>query len=303
MPVSLLLQALIAIFFIAFYSSPAAAQTLQAVPDLTARVIDQTQTLSATESLALESRLSALEQETGAQIVVLMVPTTAPEDIASYANRVANAWKIGRKGIGDGLLLLVAKHDRKVRIEVAKSLEGAIPDLAAKRVIDDAITPQFRQGRFADGLTAGIAQVAALIRHESLPLPEAAPATTSTQSSHGFGWADLGIFLFFAVPLCAVVARAIFGRALGAFLVGLATGFLASLLTDSYALATLAGFIGMLWGALIPAGSGLGAASSRSPPSGSSSSSSDGWGSSGGSGDFSSGGGGDFGGGGASGDW
>lgn len=139
--------------------------------------------------MALESRLSALEQETGAQIVVLMVPTTAPEDIASYANRVANAWKIGRKSIGDGLLLLVAKHDRKVRIEVAKSLEGAIPDLAAKRVIDDAITPHFRQGRFADGLTAGIAQVAALIRQEALPLPQTAPASTSTRSSHGFGWA------------------------------------------------------------------------------------------------------------------
>ena len=122
MPVSIYLRALIAILFIAFQPISVFAQGLQAVPALTARVIDQTSTLSAAESAALETRLSAFEQETGAQVVVLIVPTTAPEDIASYANRVANTWKIGRKDVGDGLLLLVAKQDRKIRIEVAKSL-------------------------------------------------------------------------------------------------------------------------------------------------------------------------------------
>lgn len=197
---------------------------IQAVPALTARVIDQTSTLSAAESSALESRLSAFEQETGAQVVVLMVMTTAPEDIASYANRVANTWKIGRKDVGDGLLLLVAKQDRKIRIEVAKSLEGAVPDLAAKRVIDEAITPHFKQGRFAAGIDAAISQISALIRSESLPAPTA-DSVASAAPSQGFSWTDIGIFLFFAVPVSAAVARSVFGPVFGVLLVGLGTGF------------------------------------------------------------------------------
>ena len=114
----------------------------------------------------------AFEQTKGTQIAILMVPTTQPEDIASYANRVGNAWKIGRKGMGDGVLLVVAKDDRKVRIEVAKTLEGAIPDLAAKQIIDEAITPNFRKGDFAGGLHAGVDQLIARITGEALPAPE-----------------------------------------------------------------------------------------------------------------------------------
>src|SRR5690606_17847678 len=102
---------------------------------------------------ALEARLAALEREAGAQLVVLMVPSTAPEDIAAYAHRVADTWKVGRREVGDGLLIVVAKNDRRVRIEVAKTLEGAIPDLMAFRVIDERITPAFRAGDFAGGLS------------------------------------------------------------------------------------------------------------------------------------------------------
>lgn len=303
MPVIIYLRALIAILFIAFQPTPVFGQGVQAVPALTARVIDQTSTLSAAESSALESRLSAFEQETGAQVVVLMVMTTAPEDIASYSNRVANTWKIGRKNVGDGLLLLVAKQDRKIRIEVAKSLEGAVPDLAAKRVIDEAITPHFKQGRFAAGLDAAISQISALIRSESLPAPNADSAVSAATPSPGFSWTDIGIFLFFAVPVGAAVARAVFGPVFGVLLVGLGTGFLAYLFTRSYLLATFAGLLGWVWAAISSAGSGAGSGSSRRStpwPGGSSSGS---WSSSGSSGDFGSGGGGDFGGGGASGDW
>lgn len=300
MPVIVYLRALIAILFIACQFPSVFAQGIQAVPALTARVIDQTSTLSAAESSALESRLSAFEQETGAQVVVLMVMTTAPEDIASYANRVANTWKIGRKDVGDGLLLLVAKQDRKIRIEVAKSLEGAVPDLAAKRVIDEAITPHFKQGRFAAGIDAAISQISALIRSESLPAPTA-DSVASTAPSQGFSWTDIGIFLFFAVPVGAAVARAVFGPVFGVLLVGLGTGFLAYLFTRSYLLAAFAGLLGWVWGALSSAGSGPGSSRHSTPWSAGSSSGS--WSGSGSSSDFGSGGGGDFGGGGASGDW
>ena len=129
---------------------PAApALAVQAVPALSARVIDQTGTLRAEQLRALEARLQAFEQAKGTQIVVLMVPTTAPEDIVDYTQRVGDAWKIGRKEVGDGLLVVIAKSDRTLRIATSKTLEGAVPDLAARQVIDRAMTPRFREGDFA----------------------------------------------------------------------------------------------------------------------------------------------------------
>src|SRR5688572_16195821 len=162
----------------------AQAQGLLPVPALNARVIDQTGTLDAIQRQGLEDKLAAFEKEKGTQLVMLMVPTTQPEDIASYANRVGNAWKIGRKEVGDGVLVVVAKDDRRVRIEVAKTLEGAIPDLAARQIIEDAITPNFRKGDFAAGLHAAIDQLSARITGEALPAPKA-PARTS---GPGFDW-------------------------------------------------------------------------------------------------------------------
>jgi len=285
-------KALVAIFFIAFAVPAALSQPLQPIPALTARAIDQTATLSAAELTALESRLGTFERESGTQVVVLMIATTAPEDIAAYANRVANDWKIGRKGVGDGLLLIVAKQDRKLRIEVAKSLEGAIPDLAARQIIEDAITPPFKQGHYASGIEAGLGQLFARIRGEALPQPDPAQ---SAGRSQGFDWMDLGVFLFFAVPVGSMIARAMMGRTLGTLAVGAGTGLLAYLVTASLGVAIAAAFAAMLWGLISQGSRGLGGWS------GGSGSSSSGGDSSGGG--FSSGGGGDFGGGGASGDW
>jgi uncharacterized protein len=145
------------------------------VPELTARVIDQTGTLSPGDLQSLSEQLKKLEDETGAQVAVLMVATTAPEDIAAYAWRVASSWKLGRKDIGDGSLIVVAKNDRRMRIEVARKLEGAIPDIQAARIIDGAMKPRFRADDYAGGLSAAIEQMSLLIHGEKLPAPQSQP--------------------------------------------------------------------------------------------------------------------------------
>ena len=270
--------------------TPAFAQL--AVPALTAHVVDSTGTLSAEQVQQLDGKLSAFEQSSGAQVVVLLVPTTQPEDISSYANRVANTWKIGRKEIGDGLLLVVAKNDRKVRIEVAKTLEGAVPDLAAKRIINQAITPRFKQGDFAGGLEAGVELVMKLISGEALP----EPAAESRPAKSGFDWTNLFVFAFIAVPVVGGIARKILGPKLGSLATGGVVGLLAMLLTSSLliaGLAALAALVFTLFSNLF-----LNTSSASWGTGG-------GWGAGGrgGGGGFGSGGGGDFGGGGASGDW
>jgi uncharacterized protein len=176
MPLALLQKAQSALLFIVLLAGiailsvgsvwAAAAPTggVQPVPPLTARVIDQTGTLTSSASQSLEAQLASVEKSTGAQIVVLMVPSTAPEDIASYANRVGRSSRRCRRDVGDGILVLVAKNDRRARIEVAKSLEGAVPDLAASAIIDEAMTPAFRRGDFAGGIAAAITRLDGRIR-------------------------------------------------------------------------------------------------------------------------------------------
>jgi uncharacterized protein len=285
----------------------AMAQGLAAIPALTSHVIDTTATLDASQKQLLDDKLKQFEQQKGTQIVVLMVATTAPEDIASYANRVGNTWKIGRKDMGDGLLLVVAKSDRTVRIEVAKTLEGAIPDLAAKRIIDGAITPNFKAGQFAAGLDAATNQMMSLVSGEALPEPAAVPH--SAVDNMGFQWTDLAIFLFFAVVIGGRIARSVLGGKLGALVTGGTVGAMALFVTASLLLAGVAAFLALVVTLLMGnarLGNGalgaLGGLSGRRGGYGSSGSS--GWsGGSGGGGGFSSGGGGDFGGGGASGSW
>ncbi len=275
------------------------AQDLQAIPRLSAHVIDTTGTLQAAQSQALEAKLAAFEKARGAQIVMLMVPTTLPEDITDYAQRVGDAWKIGRKDIGDGLLLVVAKNDRKVRIATTKTLEGALPDLATKRIIDGAITPRFKQGDFAGGLDAAADQIMAGISGENLPAPEAA---RSTGSNGGFKWTDMAVFLFFAVPIGARVLSSIFGRKLGAVVTGGGVGVLAWLFTSSLVIAGGAAAVAVVF-ALI---AGLGALGNLGGSMGSGRGGGFGGGGFGGGrggGGFSSGGGGNFGGGGSSGSW
>ncbi|TAM43896.1 MAG: YgcG family protein [Burkholderiaceae bacterium] len=288
---------LFTIFFIVFglFATASQAQSLQPVPALAAHVIDNTGTLTDAQRQGLETKLAALEKTKGSQVVVLMVGTTQPEDIASYANRVGNTWKIGRNGIGDGLLLIVAKDDHRVRIEVAKTLEGAIPDLAANQIIENAITPAFKRGDFAGGLNAGVDQIIGLINGEPLP----APTPHRQAGSGGFQWTDLAIFLFFAVPIAGSVARSVFGRKLGALLTGGGVGVLALLATSSLVIAGLAAFVALLF--VLLAGFAPALTSSRGGFGGG------GFGGGGfgggGGGGFGSGGGGDFGGGGASGGW
>jgi uncharacterized protein len=277
------------------------AQGVLPVPPLTARVIDQTGTLDAIQLKGLEDKLAALEQAKGTQIAVLVVPTTQPEDIASYANRVGNAWKIGRKGVGDGVLVIVAKNDRKVRIEVAKTLEGAIPDLAAKQIIDEAITPNFRKGDFAGGLQAAADQLIARVNGEALPPPKQSQSTRNADG--GFDWMHLAIFLFFAVPIVGGLLRGVLGRKLGSLVTGTGVGAIALMITSSLIVAGIAGVVALLFSMLSGAASGLGTPrrGGAGPWIGGGGG---GWSSGGGGGGgFSSGGGGDFGGGGASGDW
>lgn len=285
----------------------AAAQGVLPVPELTGRVVDQTNTLDAIQRKGLEDKLAAFEQSKGTQIVVLMVPTTQPEDIFDYANRVANTWKIGRKDVGDGILVVVAKDDRRVRIEVAKTLEGAVPDLAARQIIEEAVTPRFRQGDFAGGLQAAIDRLVARVSGEALPAPQEPQRRGAVQA--GFDWFDLAIFLFFAVPIGGAVLRGILGRKLGALATGGGVGLLAMLFTSSLVIAAIAAVVALLFTLLSGAGpfSNARRYGRGGPiifPGGWGGGGGGGWGGGGGGGGgFGSGGGGDFGGGGASGDW
>ena len=275
---------------------------VQPVPALNGRVIDQTSTLSEAQRVAMDSKLAGIETRLGTQMVVLMVNTTQPEDIASYAQRVGDAWKIGRRDIGDGLLLVVAKADRRVRIEVAKSLEGAVPDLAAKQIIDRAITPAFKAGDYAGGLNLAIDQVAARVQGENLPLPNASGGR-SPQPDTGFQWHDLGVFLFVGVPVVGALLTSVLGRKGGSLTSGLVVGGLGWVVTTSALVALGVG----LASALVVAAMAGGASRGRGGPfiggGGFGGGGFGGGGFGGGGGGFSSGGGGDFGGGGASGDW
>lgn len=141
------------------------------VPELSRQVTDLTATLTPAQVAALESRLQAFEAKRGSQIAVLIVPTTQPEDIAQFGIRVAERWKIGRTKIDDGVILLIAKDDRKLRLEVGYGLEGAIPDAIAKRVIAETITPHFKVGDLYGGIVAGVEQIMRLIEGEALPPP------------------------------------------------------------------------------------------------------------------------------------
>lgn len=279
---------------------PAQAQDVLPVPVLSARLIDQTGTLDPLQRSALEGKLEAFEREAGPQIVILMIPSTAPEDIAAYAQRVADSWKIGRRELGDGLLVVVAKNDRRVRIEVAKALEGAIPDLAARQIIQNAITPAFKAGDYAGGLNQAVDQLQARIRGEALPAPKARAAS----GDRGFDFEELAALFFIGVPVLGAMLTAVFGRKLGSLLTGGAAGavgwfFSASMLIAGLAAVAALVMVGFMGIGAARRGGRLGSGHHGGPVIWGG-----GWGGGGGGGGgFSSGGGGDFGGGGASGDW
>jgi uncharacterized protein len=276
---------------------PFGASADVAVPQLSGRVVDQTGTLSAGDADSLTQRLRDLERRKGSQVAVLIVPTTQPETIEQFSIRAAEAWKIGRRKIDDGALLVVAKNDHKLRIEVGYGLEGALTDVTARRIIDEVIVPRFRGGDFAGGVSAGVDRVIRVIDGEPLPAPR-------PEASHSVdpGWLNhfdpLNPFLLLAVIIIGGIVRSVLGRLLGACtmagIVGVLAWFIAGSLAASLIVAVVAFLLTMFGETMASSGGGRGGWVSGGG-------SFSGGGSSGGGG-F-SGGGGSFGGGGASGSW
>jgi uncharacterized protein len=273
-----------------------------AVPQLTGRVVDQTGTLSSSDIASLSQTLQDFEAKKGSQIAVLIVPTTDPETIEQYSIRVADAWKVGRKRVDDGAILLVAKNDRKLRIEVGYGLEGALTDVTSKRIIDEFIVPKFKSGDFAGGIWAGVDRIIKVIDGEPLPPPK-------PQQDYGAS-TDIeelfNPFIIFGIFIAGVVLRGLFGRLFGSVATGGVAGFLVWMFVGSMAASIIVAFIAFMFtliGESIASSGGRGGywpggGYGGTFPGG-------GWGGGGGSRDNGgfSGGGGGFGGGGASGSW
>ncbi|MBA8885024.1 TPM domain-containing protein [Dokdonella fugitiva] len=295
---SLCAPAFLATLLAACASAFAADGDVKPIPALTARVSDYTGTLDPAQRQSLEDELAALEKAKGAQVGVLIVPTTQPEDIAQYGIRVADAWKLGRKGTDDGVILIVAKDDRRVRIEVGRGLEGAIPDAAAARIIREYIAPRFRNNDYYGGVHDAIGALTKLVNDEPLP-----PPLTEEHGNEGDAFAPAVVAAWFA----ALFLRGLFGGApagVRAPIVGLGAGGIGWLISGLLPLGLGLGVFGLLFG-LIGGGGGGGFANRGG--SGGFGGGGGGWGSGGGGwssggGGFSGGGGG-FSGGGASGSW
>lgn len=253
------------------------------VPPLTGRVVDLTGTLTSGEIASLTRKLEDFEDRKGSQIAVLMVPTTQPETIEQFSIRVADAWKVGRKNIDDGAILVIAKNDRHVRIEVGYGLEGTLTDATTRRIIDEDITPKFTNGDFYGGISAGLDHMMRVIDGEELPAPEPGHWKNSPPSDN----IDVP-GLIFVVLIVSGILRAVLGRLVGSAATGVLVGVLAWVVAGSLPISVILGVTAFLLAFIIGvfAMPGSGAYSGgRSRDGG-----------------FSGGGGG-FGGGGASGNW
>jgi uncharacterized protein len=227
----------------------AQAQQLAPIPVLDTPVVDTTATLDPATEQALEAQALALQQRKGSQLQVLLVPTTQPEDIAAYTQRVYDQWKLGRKGVDDGVLLVVAKDDRRVRIQPGYGLEGAIPDATAERVIQEYLVPKFRAGDFGGGITDATAALVKLVDGEPLPAPMA-----DNRPRGGNGGGDW-LFALVAAVVVAQVARGIFGRApspLRGLLGAGAAGGVAWLIAQALLIGGIGAVIGLLLGLARP---------------------------------------------------
>jgi uncharacterized protein len=272
-----------------------------AVPPLTARVTDLTGTLSGEAVNRLEAKLKEFETKKGSQLAVLVVPTTQPEEIEQYGIRVLDKWKLGRKGIDDGAILIIAKDDRRVRIEVGYGLEGALPDAIAKRIIAETITPHFKQGDYDGGIEAGIDKMISVVSGEPLPAPDV------KWEQRGGGGKILPLLLL-VVFVGSGVLRALFGRLFGSVATGGLAGGIAWLMSHLLPIGLGAGVIAFLFAMLLGStrgwagGAGMGGWGGGLGGGGFGGGGFGGGGGSGGGGGFSGGGGGG-GGGGASGSW
>ena len=240
-------SAALAIFVAWLFAFAGVTRADVAVPALKARVTDLTGTLTAQQAQSLETRLAALEQRKGAQVVVLMVPTTQPEDVADYATRVFDQWKIGRKNVDDGVLVVVAKDDHRAMIETGYGLEGAIPDAAASRIIREYMSPKFRVNDFYGGLDDAISALTKLVDGEKLPPPLQEAQRDRGGVAHGHDWFT-GLVVAWIV---LVWARGLFARVSRlprAGLVGGATGLLAWLFSGLWPLGLGLGVLGWLIG-------------------------------------------------------
>jgi uncharacterized protein len=270
---------LIAVWLL-FVPLAAAAADPMTLPPLAARVTDLTATLTSAQRGALEAATAAIERDKGSQVAILMIPTTQPETIEQFSIRLAEAWKIGRDGVDDGVIVIVAKDDRRMRLEVGYGLEGAIPDAVAKRIVADVMAPRFRQGDFAGGLNETVEAIGRLVGGEALPPPQVEGEFADLNVDNGF-W--LLVILFFAGMLRAILG--FIGSLLAAALAGAAAWWI----FGSWLVALLAAVIAFIFSFVRPGSGGLGSGGFSS--------------SGGGSGGGFSGGGGGFGGGGASGSW
>ena len=234
------------------WSALSAAQV--AVPPLTGHVIDQTGTLTSEQKAALEQSLTAFEARKGSQLAVLMVASSAPEEIEQYALRVAEQWKLGRKKVDDGAILVVAKNDRAMRIEVGYGLEGALNDLTSKRIISETILPRFKGQDFYGGITAGVEQIIRVVDGEPLPAP-------SARSSQGIGDVQQYAPMLFILALAVGgVLRATLGKVPGSLVTGGVVAVIAWFVVGAISMALVAGvvalFVTLLGGGMLGHGRG-----------------------------------------------
>jgi uncharacterized protein len=268
-----------------------------AVPPLQSRVADLTGTLSTSEAAQLEQKLAAFEAKKGSQIAVLIIPTTQPETIEQYSMRVAEAWKLGRKGVDDGALLVIAKDDRTLRIEVGYGLEGALPDAIAKRIVDGIVVPKLRQGDFVSGINAGIERMMAVIAGEPLPPSQ---VRRGSSGSAGMGAVlDNIIPIFIGLIVLGKILQSLFGRFIAAAVMSAGAGVIGWVVFSSVILAIIIALLAFFVSLFGNAGGGITAGGRGGWPGGGFGG---GRGGGFGGGGFSGGGGG-FGGGGASGRW
>jgi uncharacterized protein len=272
------------------------AQALQPVPKLEARVTDLTGTLTAAQQAELEQKLTDFEARKGAQIAVLVVASTQPEEIEQYSIRVVEAWKLGRKKVDDGALLILAKNDHTLRIENGYGLEGVLTDAASNRIIQDTMVPLLRQGQYFAAISAGVDQMMRLIDGEALPVPDRTWQNRRAQNWNALPFAIFGFFIL------SSLLRAVFGRTAGAALSAGGTGLLVFLLTQALAIALGAGVVALLAALFLGSSGGGWRSGGGFGGFGGFGGGFGGFGGGGGGGGFSGGGGG-FGGGGASGSW
>jgi uncharacterized protein len=211
------------------------------VPTLNSRVTDVTGTLTPQQLQTLERTLQTFESRKGSQIAVLIVPTTESESIEQYSLRVVEHWKLGRKNIDDGVLLLIAKNDHTLRIEVGYGLEGALTDATCKRIISEIIVPQFKQGNYYGGIQSGLNSIIKVVNGEALP-------STSSNFAANTSKGQMMVVLFVAMMFVGSVLPSIFGSVLGGLLTGGVVAYLAFFLTGSLLIAIIAGVIATLFG-------------------------------------------------------